>query len=133
MDELDGAEAAADFDRMNAIEAQLWMDGPSSPPGRVKTTIRELFLDMNAIALRHKALTGELPCEPALGNLHRISVPTLVIWGTADFPHVQQRAQLISESIPGAARIVMPGLAHLLDLEDPARFIGAVSEFLANA
>ena len=133
MDELGGAEAIVDFDRMNAIEAQLWLDGPLSPGGRVGTTIRDLFLDMNAIALRHQALTKELPCELALGNLHRISVPTLVIWGTADFPHVQQRAQLVSESIPGAERIVMPGLAHLLDLEEPARFISAVSGFLVNA
>ena len=133
MADLDDAEAAADFDRMNAIEAQLWLDGPLSPAGRVGTTIRSLFLEMNSIALRHKALTKELPCASALGNLQRISVPTLVMWGTADFPHVQQRAQLISESIPGAERLVMPGLAHLLDLEEPARFNSAVVGFLVKA
>jgi pimeloyl-ACP methyl ester carboxylesterase len=52
MARLKDAEQAGDLDRVNAIKAHLWLDGPLQPEGRVAGEARRLFLDMNAIALR---------------------------------------------------------------------------------
>src|SRR3546814_9075287 len=41
------AEAASDLDRMNAVKARLWLDGPLAPAGRVTGAARRLFLEMN--------------------------------------------------------------------------------------
>ena len=49
------ADEAGDLDAVNRHEAHLWLDGPSSPEGRVGGDARELALDMNAIALRSGA------------------------------------------------------------------------------
>ena len=52
------ADEAGDLDAVNRHEAHLWLDGPSSPEGRVGGDARELALDMNAIALRSGARGG---------------------------------------------------------------------------
>ncbi|GLR95796.1 MULTISPECIES: alpha/beta fold hydrolase [Bradyrhizobium] len=46
------AEASGNLDRLNAMKARLWLDGPLAPEGRVAGPARDLLLDMNAIALR---------------------------------------------------------------------------------
>jgi pimeloyl-ACP methyl ester carboxylesterase len=64
--QLEAAEAKGDIDRINTIEARLWLDGPLTAEGRVSGPVRQLFLDMNGIALRHPPLTHETPCPPAI-------------------------------------------------------------------
>lgn len=52
IDRVDRAEATSDIDRINALEAHAWLDGPLAREGRVGGPVRELFLAMNEIALR---------------------------------------------------------------------------------
>jgi pimeloyl-ACP methyl ester carboxylesterase len=129
-DDLEQAEAAEDIDRVNALEAHLWLDGPEQAEGRIVGPIRQLFLDMNGKALQHKPLTGERHGEPAAGRLRDITQPALVIWGGLDFPHVQQRSRHIAGTIPRARAFEMAGCAHLPNLEQPERFETEVMRFL---
>ena len=46
----DAAYEAKDLDELNRLEAEIWLDGPFHP-GRVEGPARDLFLDMNRIAL----------------------------------------------------------------------------------
>src|SRR3546814_18367271 len=48
---LEEAEEEEDLDRINLLEAWMWLDGPDSEEGRVGGALRELFLAMNATAL----------------------------------------------------------------------------------
>lgn len=130
--ELDDAEDKQDLERVNAIEAHLWLDGPLSAEGRVGGEIRGLVLDMNARTLQHAPLTQEQACPPAIDRLHEIDIPTCVIWGDLDFPHLQARCQQIAQTIRGARSFLMAGCAHLPNMEQPARFNQAVSAFLAG-
>lgn len=57
---LDEAETANDRTRFNEIEAHLWLNAPISPEGRFDGELRELFLDMDGIALRMPELTQEI-------------------------------------------------------------------------
>lgn len=130
--ELKSTEESGDLDRVNAIEARLWLDGPLSQESRVTGAARQLFLDMNAKALRHPPLTMEQPAPTAIDRLKGIDVPTLVVWGDLDFPHIQQRSQWLATVMQQARSHIMPGCAHLPNLEQPERFNSAVSDFLAS-
>jgi hypothetical protein len=52
------AEESGDLATLNKLEIRLWLDGPSSPEGRVGGAGRELALAMNAIALAGDLLEG---------------------------------------------------------------------------
>ena len=127
---LDEAEEANDLARVNLLEANLWLDGPTSPAGRVSGPLRELFLDMNGIALGMPELTQEI--EPALAyeRLAGLSVPVLVIWGDLDFPHLRERCHHLVDTIPLVRGEEIPGTAHLPNLEQPETINKLLREFL---
>lgn len=129
---LEDAENRKDIDRINALEAQLWLDGPQSAEGRVGGALRRLFLDMNGRALRHPPLTREIDCPPAFERLQEICVPACVICGDLDFPHILERSRQIAARIAGARSVVMPGCAHLPSLEQPDRFDAVLTDFLGS-
>ncbi len=130
---IEAADNAGDLDTVNRLEARLWLDGPAAPEGRVGGAERALFLDMNAIALR--AADPGTATEPAMAaweQLEAIQVPTLVLWGSLDLPHLQARCATLVQRIPGARRVVLEGTAHLPGLEAPARFNTALADFLRS-
>jgi pimeloyl-ACP methyl ester carboxylesterase len=132
MNELEQAEAIPDFEKMSAIEAHMWLDGPLSHENRVAGPARDLFLDMNGRALRHAPLSREQPAPSAVDQLRRLTHPAFVIWGEADFPHIKDRSRLIANTLPEAQHLVMEECAHLPNMERPTQFDEAVLEFLAG-
>lgn len=55
-----------------------------------------------------------------LDTLGSITAPTLVLVGEHDTETPPEYAAAIAERIPGAQLVVVPGVGHLLNLEDPA-------------
>lgn len=133
LEDLAHAEDAGDVARVNQIEAHLWLDGPLSPEGRVGGEIRDLFLEMNGAALRAPELTQEREPPSAFERLTDLSMPTLVLWGDLDFPHVQERCRQLANTIPDAKAREMKGAAHLPSLEQPDVFNQALLDFLNEA
>jgi pimeloyl-ACP methyl ester carboxylesterase len=129
---LEAAETADDIDRVNAIEANLWLDGPAMPPGRVTGKARELLLAMNGLALRHPELTGEIEPPSAWERLSELSLPALVIWGALDFPHIQRNCRHLVETLPRARGMELDGVAHLPGLEQPARLNKVLAGFVSE-
>ena len=80
------AEEAGDLDRVNAIKARLWLDGPLAAEGRVTGEARRLFLDMNGMVLRSPPTGSDVDVAPNFHRLGEISAPSLVIWATSTFP-----------------------------------------------
>lgn len=125
-------DAAGDLAEVNRLEARLWLDGPAGPEGRVGGPARELFLAMNAIALRAEA---ESPA--GAGNseidvwsrLAEITVPVIVAWGELDIEVLNDRCRELVERLPAASGRELPHLAHLPDLEDP----GLVADLIRTA
>lgn len=132
LDELEQAEEKAEFEKMNAIEAHLWLDGPLCSENRVVGPARDLFLDMNGRALRHAPLTCEQAPASAAAQLHRLTQPAFIIWGDADFPHIRDRSRLMASTISGARHLMMEDCAHLPNMEQPKQFDAAVLEFLTG-
>ena len=134
-DACDAAEARGDRDALNDIEAQVWLDGPEQPTGRVGGTLRELFLAMNAIALTKQAegSSGEAIAAPsAWERLETIAVPTLVIWGPLDFESLGLRMRELVRRMPQATSFVIDDTAHLPSLEQPTAFNRELTRFLAG-
>jgi pimeloyl-ACP methyl ester carboxylesterase len=117
--ELDAADEAGDLERVNAIEAIFWLDGPTSPEGRVGGAVRDLFLDMNGLALARPDLQQEIEPPSAYEQVSDLDLPVLLLWGDLDFPHVKDRCHYLVQTIPGARGQVITATAHLPNLEKP--------------
>ena len=98
-DALDYAQERGDLELVNKIEAHLWLDGPLSKSGRVGGEVRELFLDMNRIALNHPELTHEEPADPAADIVSTLTTPTLLVVGDLDYPAIIERHDELSEEL----------------------------------
>ena len=129
---LDAAEEAGDLDRVNAIEAHLWLDGPLSAEGRVTGAVRDLFVDMNGIALRKLPIYEERFAPNAYDRVAELSMPTLLISGALDFDYVRARHAHLARMLPNARSVEFPGTAHLPNLEEPALFNEHLLTFLES-
>jgi len=134
-DELVAADEAGDLKQISELEVRMWVDGPGQGTSRVETEIRDLVREMNLIALRNEdsELGEAMELEPpAADRLHEIQAPALVIVGDLDQPKIIQGADLLSRSIPEVRKVVMPGTAHLPNMERPEEFNRIVLDFLAE-
>lgn len=131
LERMERAEAAADVDAINALEAHAWLDGPLAPEGRVRGPVRELFLAMNDIALRAEPRGTEIEAPPAWPRLDEVEAPALVVVGDLDFPHLVARCSALATRLPHATARVLRGTAHLPNLEQPDAFMHLVRPFLA--
>jgi pimeloyl-ACP methyl ester carboxylesterase len=109
----------------------VWLDGPPAPEGRVGGAARELFLDMNAVALAAPDAGDEADLPSAWDRLAEIGVPTLVIVGALDFDEEMATCTALGAAIPGARLEVIPGVAHLPQMEADSTVFDLIGEFLA--
>lgn len=70
--------------------------------------------------------------DDSFGELSKISVPTLIIWGDQDsiLPRSDQNA--LATAIPGSRRLVYPGTGHAIYWEEPARFASDLVTFIED-
>ena len=61
---------------------------------------------------------------------YAITVPTLVIVGSGDLSVVRATADDLTAGIPGARKVVMEGLAHVPNMDEPEEFNRIILEFL---
>lgn len=126
----EAAEEAGDLDELNRIEAHAWLDGWSAPEGRVPGPVRDLFLDMNRIAL-HADDPGDDGTGAAWDRVGEIRVPTLVLIGDLDVV-VRPASDHLAATIPGARFEELAGTGHLPHLEGHPRTLESIAEFLAS-
>jgi pimeloyl-ACP methyl ester carboxylesterase len=126
----DEAYEAKDLDELNRLEAEIWLDGPFHP-GRVTGPARDLFLDMNRIALEAPEPGEQRPAADAWETCGSVGVPTLVLIGEHDLAHTHRNAAHLAEHIPGARLVDLPGVAHLPQLEGDGRTLDEIVGFVA--
>lgn len=127
----DAAYEAGDHDALNALEAEIWLDGPFHP-GRVAGPARELFLDMNRIALDAPDPGERRDDVDAWQGAAAIDVPTLVMIGEYDLDHTQGGAVHLAATISGARLVELPGVAHLPHLERDPLTLREIAGFVAG-
>ena len=128
--EIDAADAAADLDAVNRLEAHFWLDGPGHE-GRVTGAVRDLFLDMNgrAIAADDPGTPAEAP--DAWNRRGEITVPTLFLVGEWDLQHFRTQAREAAASVRDGQFVELPATAHLPQLEGTPSALGAIADFIA--
>ncbi len=63
-------------------------------------------------------------------RLTEIVCPTLVVWGDRDRVVPVRDADIYTELIPGARKVILPDTGHVPQLERPGRFNALLEEFL---
>jgi pimeloyl-ACP methyl ester carboxylesterase len=130
-DAWEAAEARGDRAAINALEARVWLDGPTAPEGRVSGPARELFMEMNGHAL-DAAEPGERHEDAAAwGRLGEIAVPVLLMVGEHDLRYIKENCAHAVRSIAGARLVELPGVAHLPHLENDERTLAEIAAFVA--
>jgi pimeloyl-ACP methyl ester carboxylesterase len=66
-----------------------------------------------------------------IDSLPAIAVPTLVVVGADDAPFLAA-SDYMAAKIPGARKVVIPGAGHAANIDQPAAFNAAVTEFLGE-
>lgn len=85
---------------------------------------------------RNRAAAAKLSWSPRLCNpkldrwLHRIDVPTHIVWGEENRLIPPAYAQALKDLIAGSTVATVPGCAHLLHIEAPQLFAEQVSQFI---
>ena len=91
--------------------------------------------DLIAMA-RSRESTGRYAWSPYMhnpklkGRLHRIRIPTLVLWGAEDRVTTPEYGKSYKAAIEGARFKTIDGAGHFPHLEQPAAFARAVTDFL---
>jgi pimeloyl-ACP methyl ester carboxylesterase len=89
--------------------------------------------------LKNRLTTAKLGWHPRFYNphlakwLHRITVPTLIVWGANDKLIPAPYASAFGEAIPGARVEMFNNCGHLPQIEKSQEFVATVSAFLQGA
>jgi pimeloyl-ACP methyl ester carboxylesterase len=117
------------------LNVRMWVDGPRRTPEQVEHSVRERVREM-----QHHAFTVPVPEgvegielePPAIERLGEVRVPTLVAVGDHDIEEKLAIADRLAAEISGARKVVFPGAAHMVTMEQPADFNRIVLDFLAQ-
>jgi pimeloyl-ACP methyl ester carboxylesterase len=130
---LDQAIKAGDLDEQNRLETWLWLDGPAQPEGRVGGPARSLLLDMNRLRLGN-AVPEDAGASgtDAWSQLHRVNTPATVACGDLDVSFLVARSRELADRLPYGRHQLLPSMAHLPQLENPAAVAGVITDVLAG-
>jgi pimeloyl-ACP methyl ester carboxylesterase len=88
------------------------------------------------VGLKDQTTTARLIWQPRgydphlVKWLHRIDVPTLLIWGANDRIYPPEYAAVYQKRIAGAKLVIVPDCGHLPHIEQRQAFVAALTEFL---
>lgn len=123
--------------RTSGIEAarQRWLAdalfAPALENPRVASHLKQMVADYSGwVWINNDSI--RLLDPPSIQQLNKISNPTLIIVGERDVPDFRAIADILHQRIPNASQVVMPGVGHMSNMEDPERFNDIVLGFLAD-
>jgi pimeloyl-ACP methyl ester carboxylesterase len=123
--------------RAQARDAQgamdLWLQHPMMASAMARPAlaarIREIAKDN--LKVWTALPVGERVSEPpAIKRLGEIRAPTLLIVGERDVHDIQAIVKLLAAGVRGARTEIIPGAAHMPNMEDPGRVNTLLGEFL---
>lgn len=124
-----GRTGGVDAARALLVDCALFDVANERPASR--TAVREIVAGYSGWDWTNTdpAAWAEPKCEE---NLGLIAAPTLVVLGEREFSDMRHVADALEAGVPGARKVVLPGLGHLPNMEDAEAFNEVVLDFLAN-
>ena len=92
--------------------------------------------ELEDVMLKNRTITAKLSWQPRSHDphlrkwLHRIKVPTLLIWGANDRLFPQDYAFVYQQLIPGSKAVVLPECGHLPHVEKEDAFAAELEAFI---
>lgn len=112
---------------------KLWLEdellAPAMNNPRVAIAVRDIVSDYAGWHWT-SGVKGVVRTTPTIQLLNSITAPTLVIVGEHDLPDFRATADAMADGIPGARKVVMNGVGHMSNMEDPAGFNSILVGFL---
>jgi len=131
---LEGLIASGKREKVADMLVDIWVVGLKRHRETVDSAARALVREM--VLDNYASVTDKYPETPPefdlISRLVEIRVPTLVMIGNSDLPDMQAISQLVADRICGAKRLLIPGVAHLPNLENPVLFNQSVLDFMVD-
>ena len=131
----DAAMEKGDLEGATELNLRLWVDGLHREVNQVSREVRKLVREMQ-LAIFKKEIPDdaeEIDLEPpAIERLGEVRVPVQVIVGRLDLEEKLELANRLVREIPDCQKIVIPGVAHMLNMEKTNVFNLSVLDFLTN-
>ena len=111
----------------------MWHDPAKAPdPSKMSDAQREI-MQSNRVALALYTWQPYMHNPKLPRRLHRIDVPTLVLWGESDGLVTPDYGRAYSAMISGAEFAVIPEAGHIPQAEQPEAFVRHVLSFVNDA
>lgn len=106
-------------------------------PAKAEAMIaRVLTPELEDIAAKNRVATARLAWQPRNHDphlhkwLHRINVPTLLVWGADDRLFPKEYALAWAKLIPIAKMAIVPDCGHIPHIEKPIEFVSELTQFI---
>jgi pimeloyl-ACP methyl ester carboxylesterase len=92
--------------------------------------------ELEDVVLKNRTTTAKLVWQPRGYDphlhkwLHRIGIPTLIVWGANDKIYPPDYAHAYQRLIPGSKLAIIPECGHVPQAEQPQAFVAALEGFL---
>ena len=109
-----------------------WTDGPRRKPNQIDPAIREKVRTMviENVGRWDERNVEYRPIPLAIERLSSLNVPVLALVGDIDMPGILEIVALIESEVPDAQTVIVPGVAHMINMEKPEEFNRIVLQFL---
>ena len=117
---------------------QLVKSALHDPKGSVGKTLLAQFQDPDLVLDSYRCLASAgkflwpIPDKGLKKRIHRVKVPTLVVWGASDGLIPTAYADAFHSAIPGSRVAILNGAGHLPMLEQREAFVDSVVHFLTH-
>jgi len=114
---------------LDEFKRLIWHDPAKAPDFAAMDEAQQAIFAGDRVAL------GLYTWQPYMHNpklprrLHRVTVPTLLIWGESDRLVTPEYGAAFRDMIPGATLVTIPEAGHAPYMEQPARFVEHVLSF----
>jgi 3-oxoadipate enol-lactonase len=131
-EEMEAAYEKGDLEQVAEVAMKIFVDGTGRSPNQVNPAMRKKVYDMYMIALKHEKQLGKdvPPPVSAAKRIGELKLPVLIVFGDLDEDYIHRAANFMEANIPKSRKILMPGTAHLPNMEFPDEFNAHVQAFL---
>ena len=128
------ADASGDREKIIEVFMEAWTYGPKRRAGDLPQALVDRVKGMmrTSLAAQNKDSVEARLTPLAAGRLGEIKAPTMAIVGDLDMPDILEIVGLLGSSVPDFEKVLIPGVAHMVNLERPDEFSAAVRRFLTR-
>ena len=129
------AMKAGDTSEAAKIFTRVWAEGPYRTADSLKAPVSQYVYATTLANLKQHKLMGWPTWQrnpPAIDKLGTIKVPVLIIHGDKDIPFMMESNMFLEKNIPGARRVLVKDVAHMLNMEKPAEVNKLIMDFLSE-